>query len=149
MILVVKNLFSKKESTFKLNKVSDFDPLFKLYPWALNVALQSSSVADAAHKIAKYIDRSSTVIAYICSTVSKSEEEAQPKQAEGLKVESLSGFREELKAWSEKRSTPPKHTPRDTTYSPDTGRKRDPKLDLDAPVTLMEKLKHKIKELSS
>ena len=145
---MVKNLFSKKESTFTLNKASDFDSIFELYPWALDVALRSDSISDAAQQIAKYIDRNSTVISYVCDTVSKSEEEPKkPKQSNGLKVESLSSFSDDLKAWSEKRVAPPKHVPRDTTFVPDNGRQRDPKLDIDAPVTLMEKLKHKIKEL--
>jgi len=147
MILVVKNLFSNKQESFPLHKVEDFDRLFDLYPWSFEVALKSDSIADAAENIARYIDRSSTVIAYIHNEVAKSEEHAQVKnKADGLDIQSLSNFSTSLERWAKKRSEPSSHIARDTTFSPDPGKQRHSELDIDAPITLIDKIKQKIKE---
>ena len=134
---------------FPLRKVEDFNPVFDMYPRAHDIALASDSLQDAAHKIAKYIDQGSRVSAYLHTGIAKTEADPveEPKEVK-LKVGSVDAFALSIGMWAEKRKEESRSSPRrDTTFTPDPGRLRPKELDESPPVTLMDKIKQKIKDL--
>jgi len=151
MILMIKNIVTKDEETYKIHNVEDFDEIFERFPQTLDLALSSESVEDAAEKIAEYINKGSRLVAHVHSGVQKTEDEiATPEVTRGkasrINLEDQSSFASSFDVWSEKRVNDRRGLPRDTSYTPDPGRIREKKLDEKNPVTQMDKLKAKIKE---
>ena len=146
MILTIRDIMTKSETSYPLRKVEDFKVLFDRYPSAENIALRSNSVEDAIHKIAEYINHSSRLSVRLHDDVSKSEpemEETKPKDVK-LKVSSVESFAMSLKLWGEERKEEDRGIHRDSTYSPDPGYQKDP--DPEVPVTPMERIKRRIED---
>ena len=150
MVVIVKDLFSKKEKTYNLNKPVDFKVLLELYPGSLNSVLGSMTVNEAAQQIAKYIDSSSRVISYTADGINKAEPEAEhQKQSAELKLDSIFNFDTSFNEWKHKRTNNLKEPTRDSTFSPDPGRIREKSLDKERPKTTIEKIKEKVKEANN
>lgn len=151
MILTVRNVLTHQEKNYKIHKAEDFDEVFEDYPRALDIALRSSSIQDAAEEIAKYIASGSRVFAWVHSGVQKSEDEivnefSSDHKPKTLKLHDKEEFRAAFNLWAEKRAEAKRGLPRDSSFAPDPGRLRDKDLDADGPLTPMEKLKARIEE---
>lgn len=148
MILTVRNTVTNEETNYKIHKAEDFDEIFDHYPRALDIALRSDSIQDAAEKIAKYIGAGSRVFAWVHSGVQKSEDVAtnldKDPEPTTLKLHDKEGFKTTFNLWAEKRAESKRGLPRDTSFAPDPGRIRED--EPDQPMTQMDRLKARIEE---
>jgi hypothetical protein len=147
MLLVVTDIITNQEHTYKLYDVSDFDGIFHDYPRLKTICYRCNTVKEAAEAAENYLNsRCSRLKAHLFlnSPVAKSEEVAVPPQKKESLIVNELDLSNNIKKWAEKRSKP-KQLPRDTTFSPDPGKIRNEELDEKAPSTLFQKIKAAIK----